>query len=96
MPGRPSKYTPEFKEQAVKEVIDGKKPVTQVAREFDISPKTLGPWATEYRKKLAGQPLPADMPDNERVRELERRNRELEQENAFLKKAAAYFAKEHR
>jgi hypothetical protein len=26
------------------------------------------------------------MPDNERMKELERRNRELEQENAFLKK----------
>jgi transposase-like protein len=27
---------------------------------------------------------------------VERRNRELEMENAFLKKAAAYFAREHR
>lgn len=77
-------------------MIGGKKSVTQVAREFNINPKTLGPWVTAYRKKLAGQPIPEDMPDNERVKELERRNRELEQENAFLKKAAAYFAREHR
>jgi hypothetical protein len=39
-----------------------------------------------YRKKIAGQPLPADMPAQERIRELERRNRELEMELAFLKK----------
>jgi transposase len=36
------------------------------------------------------------VPDDERVRELERRNRELEMEVAFLRKAAAYFAKEQR
>jgi transposase len=36
------------------------------------------------------------MPEAERIQELERRNRELEMENAFLKKAAAYFAREHR
>lgn len=95
MPGRPPKYTPEFKEQAIKAVIDGKKSVSQVAHELGISSKTLGPWVTAYRKKLAGRPIPEDMPDNERVKELERRNRELEQQVAFLKKCAAYFAKEH-
>jgi transposase-like protein len=96
MPGRPPRYTPEFKDQVVKEVIDGKKSVSQVAREFNISSKTIGPWVTAYRKRLAGRPIPEDIPDNERMKELERRNRELEQENAFLKKCAAYFAKEQR
>jgi transposase-like protein len=96
MSGRPPRYSPELKEQAVREVTDGKKPVTQVARELNINPKTLGPWVTAYRKKLKGQPIPEDMPDDERLKELERRNRELEQENAFLKKVSAYFAREHR
>jgi transposase-like protein len=36
------------------------------------------------------------MPHRARLNELERRVKELEQENAFLKKAAAYFAREHR
>jgi transposase-like protein len=94
MPKRLPRYTPEFKEQVIKEVIDGKKSVVQVAREFDISSKTLGPWVTDYRKKLRGQPIPVDMPDDERLKELERRNRELEQENAFLKKCAAYVCPE--
>ena len=96
MPGRPPKYTRELKEQAVREVVDGKKPVSQVARELNINPKTLGPWVTKYRKELAGEPIPADMPEDERIKEYERRIRDLEQENAFLKKAAAYFAKEQR
>ncbi len=49
-----------------------------------------------YREKHAASEQPLDMAERARLRELERRNRELEMENAFLKKAAAYFAKEHR
>jgi len=91
-------YTLEFKEQAVKMVVESSpsRTVASVARELDVNETTLGCWVTAYRKKMAGQPLPAGMPDGERLRELERRNRELEMELAFLKKAAAYFAREHR
>ena len=96
MPGKGKRYTPEFKEQAARKVVDNSLPIAQVAREIGVNDTTLGFWVKDYRKKMAGQPLPADMPDQERIRELERRNRELEMENAFLKKAAAYFAREHR
>jgi transposase len=94
----PKKFSPEFKGQAVKMAVDSSPPrtITDVARELGINDTTLGFWVKAYRKKLAGQPLPSDMPDDERVRELERRVRDLEMENAFLKKAAAYFAREHR
>jgi len=77
-------------------VVDNSLPIAQVARELGVNDTTLGFWVKDYRKKLAGQPLPQDMPDAERIREMERRNRELEMENVFLKKAAAYFAREHR
>jgi transposase-like protein len=89
-------FTPEFKEQAVKRVVDDSLPIAQVARELGINDTTLGFWVKDYRKKLDREPLPPGLPDAERIRELERRNRELEMENAFLKKAAAYFAREHR
>ena len=36
------------------------------------------------------------IPERAELAELRRRTRELEQENLFLKKAAAYFAKDHR
>ncbi len=96
MPGKAKRYTPEFKEQAARKVVDNSLPIAQVARELGVNDTTLGFWVKAYRKQCAGQPLPAGMPDDERVRELERRNRELEMEVAFLRKAAAYFAKEHR
>jgi transposase-like protein len=79
-------------------VVESKPPrtIAEVAREIGVNDTTLGFWVKSYRKNLAGQPIPADMPDDERMRELERRNRELEMEVAFLRKAAAYFAREHR
>lgn len=89
-------YTPEFKEQAVRRVVDSSLSIAQVARELGINDTTLGFWVKAYKKKLAGQPIPVGMPDRERIKELERRNRDLEMENAFLKKAAAYFAREQR
>ena len=96
MSGRGKRYTPEFKEQAARKVVEGSLPIAQIARELGVNDTTLGFWVKAYRRKIAGQPLPASMPDAERIRELERRNLELEMELAFLKKAAAYFAREHR
>lgn len=90
------KSTPEFKEQAAKRVVDNSLPIAQVAWELGINDTTLGFWVKAYRKKLAKEPPPQDMPAHERIHELERRNRELEMENAFLKKAASYFAREQR
>jgi transposase-like protein len=96
LPGRPRHFTPEFKEQAVRRVIENSEPTVKVARELDMSDKTLSGWVSDYRRRNADKPLPESMPDQDRIRELERRNRELEMEVAFLKKAAAYFAKEQR
>jgi transposase len=96
VPGKSKRYTPEFKEQAAKRVVDNSLPIAQVARELGVNDTTLGFWVKAYRKKLSGQQIPDGVPDNELVRELERRNRELEMEIAFLRKAAAYFAKEQR
>ena len=98
MPGKQKSYTPEFKEQAAKMVVESTPPrtIAGVAKELGVNDTTLGFWVKAYRKKRAGQPLPPGILDDERIRELERRNRELEMENAFLKKAAAYFAREHR
>lgn len=83
----PKKFTPEFKEQAVKMVVDSSPPrtIAEVARELGINDTTLGFWVKAHRKKLASQPLPPGMPGDERVRELERRVRDLEMENTFLK-----------
>jgi transposase len=96
VPGKPRRYSSEFKEQAAKKVVDNSLPIAQVARELGVNDTTLGFWVKAYRKKRSGEPIPDGTPDGERIRELERRNRELEMEVTFLRKAAAYFAKEQR
>ncbi len=77
-------------------VVEGQRPIAQVAREYGLSETTVGNWVRKYREDHAADEPPLELSERARLRELERRNRELEMENAFLKKAAAFFAKEQR
>jgi transposase len=89
-------FSPEFREEAVKLVIDGSRPIAAVARELNIGEGTLGNWVAAYRREHAGEEPPLNIGERERLRQLEREARELRMENEFLKKAAAYFARDHR
>src|SRR5450755_4640380 len=77
MSGEPKRYSPEFKEQAAKKVIDNSLPIAAVAREIGVNDTTLGFWVKAYRKKRTTEELPLDMPDRAQLRELERRSRVL-------------------
>jgi transposase len=77
-------------------VIDGSRPIAQVARELGIHEGTLGNWVNQYRRDHAGDEPPLDIGERARLREVERELRELRMENEFLKKAAAYFARDPR
>lgn len=96
MPGKYKAYSPEFREEAARMVAETSRAIADVARELGISETSLGNWVRLYREKHAGEEPPLQLSERARLRELERHNRELEMENAFLKKAAAYFAREHR
>lgn len=89
-------YTPEFREQVVKEVVEGGQSIAEVAREYGLGETTLGNWVKKYREEHAGDEPPLKLTERAELHELRRRTRELEMENAFLKKAAAYFAREPR
>jgi transposase len=94
--GKYRKFSPEFREEAARMVMETSRPIADVARELGINETSLGNWVRAYREKHAGDEPPLQLSERARLRELERRNRELEMENAFLKKAAAYFAREPR
>jgi transposase len=89
-------FSPEFREEAVKMVIETSRPIAAVARDINVGDGTLGTWVAAYRRDHAGEEPALNITDRERLRQLERETRELRMENEFLKKAAAYFAKDHR
>jgi len=89
-------FSPEFKEEAARRVVETSRSIAGVARELGLNGTTLGYWVNAYRESHAGDEPQLGVAERARLRELERRNRELEMENAFLKKAAAYFAREPR
>jgi transposase-like protein len=90
------RFTPEFREEVAKLVVEGQRSISEVAREYGLSDTTVGNWVRKYRKEHAEDEPPLELSERARLRELERRNREMEMELAFLKKAAAYFAREQR
>jgi transposase-like protein len=86
MPERRRKFTPEFKDEAVKMVLDGSRAIAEVAREIHINEGTLGNWVNKYRVAHADEEPPLSISDRARLRELERENREPRMKTEFLGK----------
>jgi transposase len=89
-------FSSEFKDEAVKMVIETSRPIARVAKELGMNEGTLGNWVSAYRREHAGEEPPITVSERVRLRESEREIRELKMQVEFLKKAAAYFASEHR
>jgi transposase-like protein len=94
LPRLKKNFSPEYREEAVKMVIETSRPIARVARELGISEGTVGNWVAAYRREHAGEVPPLALSERARLRELERGTRELKMENDFLKKAAAYVCPE--
>ncbi len=95
MPGTRKKFSQQYREEAVKMVIDGSRPIAEVARELGLVEGTLGNWVGIYRRAHAGDEPALSISERSRLRELEAEIRELKMEREFLGKAAAFFASKH-
>ncbi|MET7313682.1 transposase [Streptomyces sp. NPDC005571] len=93
----PSKYSPEFREEAVQIALRSSKTISEMDRDLELNPETLRGWVKKHQKQHEPS-ADADLTVSERARlkELERRIREVEMENVFLKKCAAYFTRDPR
>jgi transposase len=96
MPERRRRYSQEYRDEAVKMVIETSRPIAGVARDLNINEGTLGNWVAKYRMEHAGEEPPLTLSDRARLRELEKEVRELRLEKEFLGKAASFFAREYR
>jgi transposase len=96
MPESRRSFTSEFKDEAVRMVIETSRPVAEVAREIQVNEGTLGNWVNRYRAEHAADEPPLTISERARLRELEKEVRELRMKTEFLGKAAAFFAREHR
>ena len=89
-------FSPEYKEEAAKMVIETSRPIAETAREIGVNEQTLRNWVNAYRKAHPDEEPPLTLSERAELRNLREENRELRLKSEFLGKAAAFFAQEYR
>jgi len=91
------RYTREFRQEAVKLVVEDKISCREAAKRLSLAPSTLAYWVRANKEGRLGDIGKAQKPLTEVEMELAQTKKELvevKMERDILKKAAAYFAKE--
>jgi transposase len=89
-------FSEEFKEGAVRLVLDEGKTVGAVARELDLTASALSLWVRQARAERTQGKSGLMKEEREELARLRKENRILTEERDILKKAAAFFAKQSR
>ena len=96
--GRPSRFSPEVRERAVRLVMEQRPShpsewaaLQAVAPKLGTTAETLRKWVRQAERDT-GQRPGLTTSERERLKELEREVRELKRANEILRKASAYFA----
>ena len=89
-------FDKEFKEQAVKMVLEQGLTRAEVARKLEIDHNTIGSWVKIFQNdgKDAFPGRGKLKPQDDELRKLREENKRLRMERDFLKKTAIYFAKD--
>ena len=85
------KFSEEYRQEAIKLVIEGGVPASRAASDLGIGESTLTKWLSAYRATNPEQPL--TLSEREELRQLRKEVLQLRMERDILKKATAYFAK---
>lgn len=84
-------FDKEFKQSAVRMILEGKQSLSSVARDLGIADNTLQNWKKNYLKKEA-KPSDEFTVDISEYKRLIRENKILKEERDILKKAIGYFS----
>jgi transposase-like protein len=70
--GKYRKFSPEFREEAARMVVETSRAIADVARELGVSVTSLGNWTKACRERHAEDEAPLQVSERDRLRELER------------------------
>lgn len=90
--GRGIRYSDEFKQEAVNQVVVHGYPVLEVSKRLGITNKSLYAWIKTFSKPQAKREEEADL--RAEIARLKRELKRSEQEREILKGAAVFFAGE--
>ena len=91
--GRPSKFPPEFRRDAVAMVLDEDRQIADVARSVGVNPGTLGNWVNQERIERGDRDgLTVD--ERSELADLRAENAQLRMERDLLKRSMAFWVKE--
>lgn len=80
-------FTEKFKLQMV-ELAQSGKPVSEIIREYDLTPSSLPNWIKQYSNSRSFKESDNLTHDQKELIDLRKRNKQLEMENDILKQAA--------
>jgi len=87
-------FSTEYKDEAVKLVINTGRTVAVVARELGIQESTLGRWVNLHKDRQSAGDTPLSESEQVELARLRKEVAELKLDRAFLKKASLFFAQE--
>ena len=92
----PKAFPREFREDVIRVYRDSGSSVTQVAKDFGISPSCLKRWLVIDEREFSPKSMASGAGgESVELREAHKRIKLLEQENEVLRRAAAYLSQAH-
>jgi transposase-like protein len=88
---RYGRFTPEFREEALRRVAETGKPIVQVAEELGVDHRTLWGWVNAAKLERIDPAGELTAEARKRIRDLEKENALLRRDLEFQKKAQAFF-----